>query len=80
MAQEQAKKVMNKTVLCKKSKAGNLYLVSEKDGKTTFVNLVKYNKRYTPKLREDNSYEIEFTSYALDEENKRVTLFNVSGI
>ena len=74
------KKVMTRECVCAKSKAGNLYLYSEKNGVRTFVNLVKDNKKYTPKLKEGNSYDVEFTSYDLDKENHSVTLFDVRGI
>ena len=73
-------KVMTKTVVCKKSKAGNLYLAEVKEGKTLLVNLIKNNKRYVPKMKEGNEYDIEFTSYKLDSENNVIALFNVSGI
>ena len=78
--------IMNMEVTCKKSKKGNLYLSGERNGKTALVTLVKDGKRYEPKLKEGNSYDLEFTSYAYgknedDSLNKGIiTLFNVSGI
>jgi hypothetical protein len=57
-----------------------LYLVSEKDGKRTFINLVKDGKSYRPSLEVDKEYQINFTSYQVSEDKKAVTLFNVSGI
>lgn len=75
------KKVMTKTVEARKSeRTGNLYLVEVRNGKTTFINLIKDSKAYKPKLREGNIYEIDFTSYQFSEDSKAVTLFNVSGI
>jgi hypothetical protein len=71
---------MEKTVLCKKSKAGKLYLISEKNGINTLVLLVKDNKAYRPKLKEGNAYDVTFTGYKLDPEKKIVTLFGVDGI
>jgi hypothetical protein len=80
MAKQETKKVMTRLCVCKKSKAGNLYLATDSNGKSLLVNLIKDNKRYTPKLKEGNSYDVDFTSYALDEENNVIALFNVSGI
>ena len=71
---------MQRTVLCKKSKKGNLYLSSEKGGKSTLVSLVKDGKAYRPQLVEGQTYDIEFTSYKLDQEKRIVVLFGVSGI
>ena len=73
--------VMTKTVKCKKSKKGTLYLVQEKEGyKDLFISLIKEGKKYEPKLREGNTYDIEFTSYDWDRSNGVITLFNVTGI
>ena len=63
-----------------KSKKGDLYLKGRMHGIDVFVNLVKDSKRYIPKLKEGNNYDITFTSYDLNKDEKRVTLFNVSGI
>ena len=71
---------MNRQIVCKKSKKGNLYLASVKDGKQSLVSLVKDNKKYTPSLVEGQAYNVEFTGYKLDEEKKIVTLFGVTGI
>jgi hypothetical protein len=76
---------MTRTLICKKSKKGNLYLVSVKDGKTTFVNLVKGEKGnmtsyYPDNLVEGAEYQVAFTGYRNDEEDRKVTLFGVSGI
>jgi len=71
---------MDKKILCKKSKKGNLYLASIKDGKQTLVSLVKDNKAYRPELVEGKEYNVTFTGYKLDEKEKVVTLFGVEGI
>ena len=72
---------MVRTVKCKKSQKGNLYLASVKEGhKDLLVSLIKDNKKYQPKLKEGNEYDITFTSYDLDKEKNVLTLFNVSGI
>lgn len=80
MTKQETKKVMTRLCVCKKSKAGNLYLATESNGKSLLVNLIKDNKRYTPKLKEGNSYDVDFTSYQVDEENNVIALFGVSGI
>jgi len=46
---------MKKTVTCKKSKKGNLYLSSEKNGKISLIGLVKDNKAYRPELEENKA-------------------------
>ena len=71
---------MKKTVTCKKSKKGNLYLSSEKNGKISLIGLVKDNKAYRPELEENKSYDVEFTGYKLNSEKSIITLFGVSGI
>lgn len=74
--------IMQRTVKCYKGKkSGKLFLASRnKRGELVFVNLVKGNKRYTPDIEEGREYTIEFASYKLDEDGKRVALFDVEGI
>jgi hypothetical protein len=73
---------MEKTVKCfKGKKSGKLFLASRnKKNELVFVNLVKDNKRYTPELEEGKEYTIEFGSYKMDDDGKRVALFDVKGI
>ena len=73
-------KIMTRTVDIKTSKIGTkFFAVIGKDDKMLFVNLVKDNKAFLPKLPASaKQFDVDFTSYK--QEDNRLVLFGVETI
>ena len=76
------RKEMSRVVDVVTSKNGNVFLSTlDKNNKMMFVNLIKDNKKFSPKIpKSAKSAEVTFTSYLFDDENKRLVLFDVKDI
>ena len=72
--------IMTKTVDIKTSKKNTkFFAVKGKDDKMLFVNLVKDNKAYLPKLPATaKQFDVDFTSYK--QEDNRLVLFGVENL
>ena len=73
-------KIMTRTVDIKTSKKGTKFFsIMGKDDKMVFVNLVKDNKSYLPKLPKDaKTFDVDFTSYKF--EDNRLVLFGCDNL
>lgn len=73
-------KIMTRTVDIKTSKKNTkFFAVKGKDDKMLFVNLVKDNKAFLPKLPASaKQFDVDFTSYKI--EDNRLVLFGVENL
>ena len=73
------KKLFTKTINVGVSKEkGVNYLFIKEDGKFVFVNLIKDNKGYKPKLDGVKTLEVTYSSYK--REDNRLALFGVTEV